>query len=177
MHPINYAKAELLAAGSALAQYAPILSAPIVGSSQEGRVPARWRHARRNDVDTLAKNDEIIEFPAHEASGRMPARYGRLALLSVRRHFVEQQITAFGGVRAVAYADKSELIVGTAVRGELFDVDPTDNERYIVGMRIGPGVLRASMGYLQDTGFFVPLVDKRSDGGVVLPDSTNVRFV
>jgi hypothetical protein len=178
-HPINCLKADALTVGSIVAEKMPRLAAPVIGSPSPYWVQAAWRHDRTRNLKEIHDYKELVDFEPEIDAGRVPAAYGRVALLSVRRYHIDKMTQDLGGQQAVAYALKTELMVGTALQGNLFDIDRNDSERYIVGMRIGSGLLRASMGYLHTDGMFEPFVDNLTHErkAVVSQDSVNVHFV
>lgn len=174
---INALKAETLSGLSSIAPHFPDTAAKILGWDLPGHVPVRWRHARGQSLELANEGQAWVDFDATDSSGRIPANYRKIGIITVHKGIEDMYLQQNKKAeQAVAYLLGDAVMVGTALEGNLFSEHPEDSQRYAVGMGIGRGVLRASMGYRTTEGMFVPLTDNLSHDGIHDPADVRVNI-
>lgn len=156
----DYIAAELLGLGSLAAQLGPFASMT-TRSEYDCYVPLRWRHLRQ-DPNTFKHwktfdPDELL--PTVPKSVR-PKTFSYAVTLTAWRVLVDGYRIEYAGEHAVAYRLGSHAVMlGTHEDGRFFKVHPGKPNNYIVGMRLGAGLLEAHMGIYSEEGGFKPLTN------------------
>jgi hypothetical protein len=94
-----------------------------------------------------------------ESAGMIPKSWRKIGIFAADLAALDEQVSTLGGQQAVAYkTSDTEAQVGVVDSGAgFFNINPKDPEQYAIGMRVGPGDLRAQMGvWVAKSEIFVP---------------------
>jgi hypothetical protein len=137
--------AELLTVGSSLGQTFPAMGAKIGESDHAGFSPVRWHFSRYASATDPIYGDWIT-FAGNATAGRTPAHYPEAAVLRFDRAATDVYMHAYDGRQAIAYVLGTSAVMAGTSESALFGIDPDNEDKYAVAMRIGKGTFKGLPG-------------------------------